>query len=168
MSIQYDLELRKHVHISNKNLVKLSFDVDIDKISGNFLCHDNHLTSLEGCPSQVGGHFYCHYNQLTSLEHCPSYVNGDLVCRNNKLISLQDIHKYINKIGKEFNCENNPIKSHILGLMWIEISGNIKTGLGNGTGVDAVLNKWKNQGRRGIMGAMKELIDLGYEELAQL
>lgn len=29
-------------------------------------------------------------------------------------------------------------------------------------------NKWKNQGRKGVLGAQRDLLDLGYKELAQL
>ncbi len=137
-------------------------------VGGNFWCYDNKLTSLKYCPSQVGGSFRCQSNQLTSLEHCPSQVGSSFYCNDNQLTSLKDIHKRITKIGGDFVCRNNPIRSHILGLMMIEIGGIIKTELGNGTDVDEVLNTWKNQGRKGVLGAQRELLELGYEELAQL
>ena len=90
------------------------------------------------------------------------------MCVDNRLTSLKDIHKQIKKIGDRFLCFDNPIKSHILGLMLIDIGGDIVADLGNGSDVDAILNRWKNQGRRGMLGAQRELLDLGYEELAQL
>ena len=138
------------------------------QVGGNFLCHYNSLTSLEHCPSQVGGNFSCSSNRLTSLEGCPSQVGGNFWCHKNKLTSLHNVHQHISDIGGNFVCKNNMIRSHILGLMMIEIGGKITTRLGNGTDVDEILNKWKNQGRKGVMGAMKDLIDMGYEELAQL
>jgi hypothetical protein len=52
--------------------------------------------------------------------------------------------------------------------MLIEIGGKIGTGLGDGKDVDMISNKWKNQGRKGVLGAQRELLELGYEELAQL
>jgi hypothetical protein len=52
--------------------------------------------------------------------------------------------------------------------MLIEFGGTCTTELGDGKDVDAILNKWKNQGRKGVLGAQRELLDLGYEELAQL
>jgi hypothetical protein len=105
---------------------------------------------------------------LTSLEHCPSQVGSSFYCSDNQLTSLKDIHKRITKIGGDFVCINNLICSHILGLMMIEIGGIIKTELGNGTDVDQILNKWKKQGRKGTLGAQRELLELGYKELAQL
>jgi hypothetical protein len=138
------------------------------QVGGDFMCDSNLLTSLEGCPSQVGGDFWCHHNSLTSLDGCPSQVSNDFVCYRNKLISLKDVHKHITKIGGGFECYNNPIQSHILGLMMIDIGGEITTRLGNGTNVDEVLNKWKNQGRKGVLGCQRDLIAAGYKELAQL
>ena len=132
------------------------------------MCDDNKLTSLEGAPLHIGGNFWCTDNKLTSLEGAPKIVGGEFICSFNMLTSLEGIHNQIKKIGGSFACENNPIKSHILGLMMIEIGGKIETNLGNGQDVDAILNRWKNQGRKGVMGAMKELMDLGYEELAQI
>jgi hypothetical protein len=52
--------------------------------------------------------------------------------------------------------------------MLIEIGGEIITRLGDGKDVDMILNKWKNQGRKGALGAQRELLDLGYDQLAQL
>ena len=138
------------------------------EVGGGFSCNYNMLTSLEGCPSEVSGGFYCYENQLTSLEGCPSEVSGEFRCSSNKLTSLKNIQQQIKSINGNFNCSDNKITSHILGLMLISIGGNISTKLGNETDVDQVLNKWKNQGRKGVMGATKELTDLGYDDLAQL
>jgi hypothetical protein len=64
-----------------------------------------------------------------------------------------------------------PIKSHILGLLLIYIGGDIVI-FGNPADksyiVDIIMNRWKNQGRKGILSAQRELIAAGYKELAQL
>jgi hypothetical protein len=52
--------------------------------------------------------------------------------------------------------------------MLIDIGSTIVTEFGNGTDVDEILNKWKNQGRKGVLGAQRELLDLGYVEMAKL
>ena len=139
-----------------------------NKITGHFYCGNNRLTSLEGGPSYVGDGYFCYDNELVTLKGAPQHVEYGFECDHNKLTSLKDIHRYIQKIGGDFGCFYNPIKSHILGLTLIDIGGYICTQLGDGKDVDIILNKWKNQGRKGVMGAMKELTDLGYEELAQL
>ena len=56
-----------------------------ERITGDFSCHNNQLTSLKGCPSSVGGDFSCSGNKLTSLKGCPSSVGGDFYCSNNQL-----------------------------------------------------------------------------------
>jgi hypothetical protein len=126
------------------------------------------LTSLEHCPSHIGGDFLCNENELTSLEFCPSQIGGDFSCSYNELTSLKDVHTHIKKVDGGFRCVRNHIESHILGLMLIDIGGEIMTGLGNMNDVDSILNKWKNQGRKGVLGAQRELMDLGYKELTQL
>lgn len=170
-----------------ERLCELKFDPDIDinlsgrsfkidelppelprKITSSFYCFGNRLTSLAHYPSEIGGTFECGSNLLTSLEYCPSIVGGDFMRADNRLPSLENIHEQIKKIGGEFWCFDNPIKSHILGLMLIDIGGNITTDLGDGEDVDMILNKWKNQGRKGVLGAQRELLELGYAELAQL
>ena len=138
------------------------------QVGGDFICSRNQLTSLEHCPSQVGGNFYCSINKLTSLEGCPSQVGGNFYFQDNQVSSLHNVHKHISNIGGNFACKDNPIRSHILGLMMVEIGGEIITRLGNGTDVDEVLNKWKNQGRKGALRCQRDLIAAGYKELAQL
>jgi len=49
------------------------------KVTGDFYCNDNQLTSLEGCPSYVGMGFYCGHNKLNSLEGCPKHIGGEVI-----------------------------------------------------------------------------------------
>jgi hypothetical protein len=58
-------------------------------VSGHFLCPDNKLTNLEGCPLVVGGHFNCNDNKLTDLEGSPKSVGGSFFCRHNNITSLR-------------------------------------------------------------------------------
>jgi hypothetical protein len=71
------------------------------EIGGSFWCFDNLLTSLEGCPTEIGGSFLCYYNQLTSLEGCPTEIGGIFICYNNNLTSLKGATEYIEG-GVEF------------------------------------------------------------------
>jgi hypothetical protein len=78
------------------------------EVGGSFICADNYLTGLEGCPSRVGGDFNCIWNKLTTLEDAPEEVGGDFYCRSNSLITLEGSPK---DIGGAFYCSDNPINN---------------------------------------------------------
>jgi hypothetical protein len=82
--------------------------IKFGKISGDFNCFNNQLTSLEGAPQEVGGNFKCHGNKLTSLEGAPQKVGDGFFCSNNQLTSLvgapQEVEGY-------FDCYNNQLTS---------------------------------------------------------
>jgi hypothetical protein len=94
-----------HVDLSFKRLEKLP--LKFGKVSGNFWCHNNQLTSLEGCPNTVGGNFRCYNNQLTTLEGCPRTVGGNFWCDVNQLTTLEGLTDVF--IGVYFIYDNNPI-----------------------------------------------------------
>jgi hypothetical protein len=77
-------------------------------VSSNFVCSDNKLKTLEGCPQTVSGSFYCYDNELESLEGCPQTVSGSFDCYNNKLVSLEGCTQTING---SFDCYNNKLVS---------------------------------------------------------
>jgi len=128
-------------------------------------CSHNELTSLEGAPSHVNGNFDCTYNELTSLEGAPSRVDGNFSCSVNKLASLKDVHKHITEIRGKFYALNNPIKSHVLGLLLIKGVTEVRL---NNKQVKEILNRHLGKGRVGMLMAQEELIEAGLEEFAQL
>ena len=77
-------------------------------VGGSFRCYNNQLTSLEGAPQKVGGGFNCHANKLISLEGAPQKVGGDFDCNSNQLTSLKGAPT---EVGWDFNCQNNQITS---------------------------------------------------------
>jgi hypothetical protein len=79
-----------------------------NRVSGNFNCSFNDLTSLKNCPNEVGGDFECYQNKLSSLDHSPSVVIGSYHCYGNKLTSLIGCPI---KVGGEFNCANNKLST---------------------------------------------------------
>lgn len=135
------------------------------KVTGLFSCQENMLTSLKGAPEFVGDSFICAYNLLTSLEGAPKTVYGNFHCNGNRLTSLKDVHKHIHKVTGAFVCMDNPIRSHVLGLLliegitWIHIDNKL---------LMSILNKYLGKGRAGMLQAQEELIDVGFEEFAQL
>jgi len=68
----------------------LDIPVRIRKVSGDFRCSENNLTSLEGDPEEVGKDFVCWGNQLLTLKGAPRYVGGGFYCQDNNLTSLED------------------------------------------------------------------------------
>jgi hypothetical protein len=102
MSINVDGD----VNLRNKSLKSLP--LKFNKVSGDFICSFNILTSLKGCPIEVGGDFICYWNLLMSLEGCPEKVGGDFSCYKNKLTSLLESPK---KINGNFNCSVNELTS---------------------------------------------------------
>ena len=135
------------------------------RVGGHFYCSYNELTSLEGAPSHVNGAFFCSHNELTSLEGAPSHVGGDFDCSINELASLKDVYKHIAEIKGEFYASDNPIKSHVLGLLLIKGVTEVRL---DKTEVQDILNRHLGKGRAGMLMAQEELIEAGLEEFAQL
>ena len=78
--------------------------VKFGKVSGDFYCDRNYLTSLEGAPQEVGGVFNCRSNELTSLAGAPQKVGGDFWCERNNLRSLAGAPQ---EVGEGFYCSEN-------------------------------------------------------------
>ena len=116
---------------SNRFIKDGKLTIKFNKVTGNFWCGHNQLTSLEGCPKEVGGDFhcdnnklssleggpekvggdfYCHYNELTSLNGCPKEIGGDFDCYTNKLTTLKGAPK---KVDGSFDCSGNELTSLI-------------------------------------------------------
>ena len=77
------IDVNGDVFLWNRELTELP--LVFNKVTGNFDCDYNNLTSLKGCPRWVGGWFSCNKNQLTSLEFSPDYVGGSFDCEFNNL-----------------------------------------------------------------------------------
>ena len=157
-----------------------------EKIDGDFYCFSNQLTRLEGCPQEVGGDFNCSSNKLTSLEGGPVKVDGHCIyagnslesltgvaetvgeqisLRNNELKNLKDIHRKIKFIGGNYaNFSNNPIESHVVGLLLIK--GLTKVWLDN-TGVETIINKHL-KANKDVLACIEELEEAGYSEFAKI
>jgi len=97
------IDVEGDVDLSRKKLTKIPFN--FGKVSGNFYCCYNQLTTLKGSPNTVGGNFYCYYNQLTTLKGASNNVGGGFYCYNNKLTTLEGAP---NTVGGNFHCYNNP------------------------------------------------------------
>ena len=74
------------VNLRNKGLNKLP--LKFGKVTGNFECHYNQLTTLKGGPREVTGYFDCYNNQLTTLEGGPNHVGGGFDCSGNPIYQI--------------------------------------------------------------------------------
>jgi len=91
------------VDLSHEKLKVLP--LNFRKVSGDFHCGFNKLTSLNGSPQSIDGDFYCISNHLTSLEGAPQRVGGIFWCYSNKLKNIDYLPKYYKKL----HIYNNPI-----------------------------------------------------------
>lgn len=57
--------------------------IKFGKVTGDFFCHHQKITSLKNSPRSVTGHFCCDSNKLTSFEGLPEYIGRSLICDNN-------------------------------------------------------------------------------------
>ena len=78
------IDVAEDIYISYKGLTELP--LRFNKVSGNFDCSNNQLTSLKGNPRWIGGYFNCTNNRLTSLEFSPEFVGTDFYWVYNDLI----------------------------------------------------------------------------------
>jgi hypothetical protein len=53
------IDVKGDVNIDHRSLTCFPSFIKFNKVSGNFYCYNNQITSLEGCPRTVNGHFYC-------------------------------------------------------------------------------------------------------------
>jgi hypothetical protein len=95
------------VSLYKRNLSKLP--LKFGRVTGNFYCFNNQLTTLEGCPEEVGGDFTCQNNKLTTLEGCPRVVGNDFWCYKNQLTTLESDPDRILEVGGIFWCSSNQL-----------------------------------------------------------
>jgi hypothetical protein len=111
------------VYLAYQGLSKLP--LKFGRVTGDFRCYRNQLTSLEGCPTEIGGGFYCDNSLLTSLEGCPTEIRGAFDCSYNKLTSLEGCPT---EIGGDFKCYSNQLTSlegcpkEISGNFWCHVN----------------------------------------------
>ena len=128
------------------------------------------VTSLDCKGITVGCDFYCNDNKLLSLEGCPKIVGRDFYCNNNHLTSLESIHMHVLEIGQTADFRENPINSHVLGLLKIKGLKEVKL---DHKKVQKIINKYLHQGGkdpslRDIVDCQEELMDNDFEDYALL
>ena len=110
------VDVSNGVYLHSMGLSKLPFK--FGRVSDDFVCSHNQLTSLFGSPKEVGGNFACHYNLLTTLIGGPYSVGGNFICDSNNLKDMYGFPLYINNTFR-LRLFNNPV-SEIVGLVSID------------------------------------------------
>jgi len=87
-SINLDGSIDVHGDVNLFQIKLEKLPLNFGKVSGNFSCAFNKLTTLEGSPVTVGGFFDCSYNTLTSLEGAPHTVGRFFDCSMNSLTNI--------------------------------------------------------------------------------
>jgi len=96
------IDVDDNVDLNDFGLTKLP--LKFNKVSGNFECYYNKLTTLEGSPKSVGGDFYCVDNNLTTLDFAPKLLGGNFKCIDNPIYDqLGDIDykSYIKQLNRD-------------------------------------------------------------------
>ena len=99
------VDVQGNFDCSYQNLERFK-GVKFGRVSGNFWCDNNGLTTLEGAPETVAGGFYCYNNRLTSLEGAPKVVSGNFRCNDNNLRTLDGAPE---AVGGDFYCNINKL-----------------------------------------------------------
>jgi hypothetical protein len=131
-------------------------------IEGKFKCLNNTLPSLVGGPEICKGDFYCSTNWITSLEGCPKEIGGYFFLEHNRITNLHNIHHHLRRCNG-IVLSQNPIKSHILGLLKIE---DLNEATFTDIRLSSIISKYLPMGD--VIDCQDELIEAGYEEFAQL
>lgn len=100
------IDVDDDVNLYNYGFVKLP--LKFNRVTGDFVCNENALTSLLGAPNHVDGDFYCADSFLRSLEGCPNYVGKRFSCSRNDLTSLKGGPSHV---GSFYYCHNNNLTS---------------------------------------------------------
>ena len=134
--------------------------VQFGKVDGKFDCSQTSLKTLEGCPRIVNSYFECEFTNITSFQGAPREINGNLYCRNNQFVSLQGMP---DKIKGEIWIDYNQ-KLPLLRLLVSDGGVSFRMDAREqhyALQIEEVLNKFKGQGKRGVLDCSRELINLG-------
>jgi len=101
------VDVRGNVSFSSHEIGDLR-GIKFGKVSGNFECGYNLLTSLDGAPKEVGNNFQCDSNQLTSLIGGPKKVGRNFYCNHNSLTSLDGAPE---EVGGDFSCSHSSVST---------------------------------------------------------
>lgn len=131
------------------------------------------LDSLEGMNFEVlNGGMNLNGNRLVSFKGAPKRITGDVLARSNRFYDLHDIHLDIHQLKGTLDLRNNPISSHVLGLLLIkdlDSIGDVRTYSDRYKWIKIVDKHLPNKkGKIGMFECQEELLDAGLENFAEV
>lgn len=160
-----------------KPMTKMS--VQFGTVTARFVCSECRLETLEGSPHTVGKDFSCSKNRLTTLVGGPAWVGGAYFASNNQLTSLQGAPDHV---GRSLQVNTNPLKSlegmpvELKGQIWLDYTFDLpllrlletKDMMSYAPDpVRVILDKYKGEGKPGVLKAAAELVRAGYKNNAR-
>ena len=115
--------------------------LQFDRIGGNFECYSRNLTTMVGFPRTVKGNLAVEFTHFLSLEGIPKHVGGSI------LISVYPDMPLMRLI--QCKVDNNILLNAFSDLK-LEIIEDLQE----------ILNKYKNQGNKGVLLAAAEILKL--------
>lgn len=86
------VDVNGDVCLSGCHLYELPFN--FNKVTGDFLCDNNSLTTLKGSPIWVGKDYDCSSNRIRTLEFIPEYVGRRILFRCNSSINSEFVSRF--------------------------------------------------------------------------
>jgi hypothetical protein len=139
-----------------------------DVVNGSFFCSDQGLTTLAGAPRVVTEDFGCHHNRLTTLEGGPTSVGGKYNCHGQNVVSLEGLPQtQMTRLFVQYTPTLPLLRALVAEEIWLDASPNMTAleSLTTISRIEKILNdtRWVGQGRRGVFGCKKALIEAGFE-----
>lgn len=162
----------KHVN----GIVNVSDNADLKSLEGGptevghgYYAHSNGLVSLRGAPREVNGAFSCHKCQLTTLAGAPLRVAKSFHASSNPLTTLEGIgHEYLTHVGGRLELSET-IERAALGLFLVDCK-HFALPFPGGHVIQLYLERSTDlsERKKQMIECQHHLIDLGYEDLAEL
>ena len=139
-------------------------------IVGDFICERSRLDTLVGGPKKIEqGSYYAGENNLSTLEGVATNINVALNVSINPITNLIGVHKQL-KHCRRIELRYINLLEGGLGLLLIsELRDILYSDNDFAQYVPlGIISKYLNTGKSNIFRCQKELIDIGYEEIARL
>lgn len=89
------------ISLPKKRLSNFPDFIQFEIVNGYMSIGNNNFTTLKGSPKKVTDDFYCYGNKLTSLKYMPEYIEGIFSCNSNlRIFSEDEVRRHSNIKGK--------------------------------------------------------------------